>query len=200
MTPKDKGMLRELLHEYGPSLLISAIAEEAYGLEAGKFLRRLAQNLDPRMVTDQEYARELQAQGGQIPGASSSPPLECRPREETTIGYGLPTGEPTGRPNEPLTLRPQGELLEFEEPKLYGLWNGRDWWRDGIGVVFATEHAGHAIAQARATNRKYAGIWEWTVQELPIDGRPVACLPPNDQEDESVRFKNAGGSTGLVRE
>ena len=34
---------------------------------------------------------------------------------ERTVGYGLPVGEPSQSPREPVTLRPQGERLEFAE-------------------------------------------------------------------------------------
>jgi len=77
-----------------------------------------------------------------------------------------------------------GALLELEEPKLYGLWDGRKWWRDGTGVVFATGHKGHAYAQLR-----WSGLGllcesegQWRVREIDPHGRPVdapfPCSPP----------------------
>jgi len=59
MAPKDKGMLRELLDEYGPSVVIRVLVKTAYGPRAGEFLRRLAQQLDPHYVDS----------GGYLPGA-----------------------------------------------------------------------------------------------------------------------------------
>ena len=46
MTPKDKGILRELLHEYGPSVVIQAIAKQGYWADGGQvFLLKQAEEL-----------------------------------------------------------------------------------------------------------------------------------------------------------
>jgi len=47
MTPKDKGMLRELLDEYGPSVVIQAIAKQGYWADGGQvFLLKQAGKID----------------------------------------------------------------------------------------------------------------------------------------------------------
>lgn len=102
--------------------------------------------------------------------------------EDHRIGYGLPTGESRTSPSEPLTLTPQGEWLEplpeLEEIKLYGLWNGTKWW-DRTGVVFATAHKGHALAQliSQQAQLRKGGyrLIGWSVVEMGMDGRPAEC-------------------------
>lgn len=69
--------------------------------------------------------------------------------------------------------------LESGAPELYGLWNGKEWWKDGRGMVFTTLNLAASWAQANAANN-YDPAWDaqkhaWRVCAIDSAGWPVEC-------------------------